>query len=173
MADIFSVAGKVVLVSGGTRGIGYAIAEGFAQRGAIVVVTGRTSQGANEAATRLRAAATTAPVGIACDVADAEQINRLTQSALERFGHVDVLINVAGVNRRKPAIKVTDDDYDYILGTNLRGAFLLSREIDRYMLERRSGCQIIIASGITDRPLKNVAPYGRSKCVIAHLTRAL
>jgi len=171
--DIFSVASQVVLVSGGTRGIGFAIAEGFAQRGAIVVVTSRTTEGAVEAAAKLRTGATVPPLGIACDVAESDQIKRLTENVLERFGRVDVLINVAGVNRRKPAIEVTDDDYDFILGTNLRGAFFLSREIGRAMIARGSGCQINIASLNTDRPLKNVMPYAVSKAGIAHLTRSL
>jgi NAD(P)-dependent dehydrogenase (short-subunit alcohol dehydrogenase family) len=92
---------------------------------------------------------------------------------LETFGHVDTLINVAGVNRRKPALEVTEDDYDYILDTNLKGAFLLSRELGRSMVERGRGCQINIASLNTDRPLKNVMPYAVSKAGIAHLTRAL
>src|SRR5881628_3135909 len=99
MEDIFSVRDQVVLVSGGTRGIGYAIAEGFVQRGAIVVVTGRTAAGATEAAARLGADGSTPPLGLACDVADADQIKRLTQSVHEKLGRVDVLINVAGVNR--------------------------------------------------------------------------
>src|SRR5690242_17252016 len=137
MDQLFSVSGQIVLVSGSTRGIGYAIAESFAQRGATVIVTGRTNEGANNAAAKLRAGAAEAPIGLACDVADAEQIKQLTKTVHDKFGHVDCLINVAGVNRRKPAIEVTDDDYDYILGANLRGAFFLSREIGKHMLERR------------------------------------
>jgi len=170
---LFSVTNQTVLVSGGTRGIGFAIAQGFAERGATVIVTGRTAEGAVQAAEKLRPGAAIPPVGIACDVADSDQVNRLAATVLEKFGHVDTLINVAGVNRRKPAIDVTDDDYDYILGANLRGAFLLSREIGRHMLERRSGCQINIASLNTERPLKNVMPYAVSKAGIAHLTRSL
>jgi len=173
MDDLFSVANQVVLVSGGTRGIGFAIAAGFAQRGGIVVITGRTVEGANEAAARLRANAMFPPIGAACDVADVDQVKRLAESVLEMFGRVDVLINVAGVNRRKPAIDVTDEDYDYILGTNLRGSFLLSREIGKAMIARGSGNQINIASLNTDRPLKNVLPYAMSKSAIAHMTRGL
>lgn len=173
MDSLFSVANQVVLVSGGTRGIGYAIAEGFAGRNALVVVTGRTAEAAGQAAASLRGQAMFPPIGIACDVADGEQIQRLVGSVLEMFGRIDVLINVAGVNRRKPAVDVTDDDYDYILGTNLRGAFLLSREVGKSMLERGSGNQINIASLNTDRPLKNVMPYAMSKAGIAHMTRSL
>jgi gluconate 5-dehydrogenase len=173
MDELFSVGNKVVLVSGGTRGIGLAIAAGFARRGAIVIVTGRTAEGTAEAAAKLRGGAMFPPLGVVCDVARADQIKELAQTTLETFGRVDVLINVAGVNRRKPALEVTDDDFDYILGTNLRGAFLLSREIGHAMVARGAGCQINIASLNTDRPLKNVMPYAVSKAGIAHLTRSL
>src|SRR6476660_5175391 len=86
MSDIFSVTDQVVLVSGGTRGIGFAIAAGFAQRGANVVVTGRTPEGANAAAAKLAAGARLPPVGVACDVAQADQVRRLAAGTLERFG---------------------------------------------------------------------------------------
>jgi gluconate 5-dehydrogenase len=173
MPDLFSVSNQIVLVSGGTRGIGFAIAQGFAQRGAIVIVTGRTAESAEAAAAKLRPGAMFPPIGAACDVADADQIKQFAASVLEMFGRVDCVINVAGVNRRKPAVEVTDDDYDYILNTNLRGPFMLSREIGKSQIDRRSGCQINIASLNTDRPLKNVAPYAISKAGIAHLTRSL
>jgi NAD(P)-dependent dehydrogenase (short-subunit alcohol dehydrogenase family) len=106
-------------------------------------------------------------------VSQADQVKRLADSTLEMFGRVDCVINVAGVNRRKPALEVTDDDFDYILGTNLRGAFLLSREIGQAMVSRGCGCQINIASLNTDRPLKNVMPYAVSKAGLAHMTRSL
>src|SRR6187399_1897244 len=109
MSDLFSVAGQIVVVSGGTRGIGYAIAAGFAERGACVVVTGRTAAAAQEAAGKLRGGAMFPPLGIACDVADGGQVKQLASSVTETFGRVDTLINVAGVNRRKPALEVTDD----------------------------------------------------------------
>lgn len=173
MDNLFSVANQVVLVSGGTRGIGYAIAEGFASRSALVVVTGRTAEAAGEAAGKMRGGALFPPIGLGCDVADGEQVRQVVGQVIEMFGRIDVLINVAGVNRRKPAIEVTDDDYDYILGANLRGAFVLSREVGKHMLERGSGNQINIASLNTDRPLKNVLPYAVSKAGLAHMTRSL
>jgi gluconate 5-dehydrogenase len=173
MDELFSVAGQVVVVSGGTRGIGFAIAAGFAQRSSLVVLTGRSEEAAREAAQKLSPNTLFPPMGIGCDVANADQVKQLTQRVLEFFGRVDVLINVAGVNRRKPAIEVADDDFDYILGTNLRGAFLLSREIGKSMIARGSGCQINIASLNTDRPLKNVMPYAVSKAGLAHMTRSL
>jgi NAD(P)-dependent dehydrogenase (short-subunit alcohol dehydrogenase family) len=173
MDDLFSVREQIVVVSGGTRGIGLAIAAAFAQRGAFVIVTGRTPQSAAAGAARLRDGALFPPLGVACDVTQPDQIKQLAESTLHTFGRIDCLVNVAGVNRRKPALEVTDDDFDFILDTNLCGAFVLSREIGRVMVARGAGCQINIASLNTDRPLKNVGPYAMSKAAIGHLTRSL
>jgi NAD(P)-dependent dehydrogenase (short-subunit alcohol dehydrogenase family) len=173
MDDLFSVGGQVVVVSGGTRGIGFAIAAGFAERNSLVVVTGRTEEAALEAASKLREGAMMPPVGVGCDVSKADDVKRLVDVVLKTFGRVDTLVNVAGVNRRKPALEVSDEDFDYILDTNLRGAFLLSREVGKGMVARGSGCQINIASLNTDRPLKNVMPYAVSKAGIAQMTRSL
>src|SRR5262245_54457386 len=174
MSDtLFSVRDQIVVVSGGTRGIGLAIAQGFAQRGARVVLTGRTTAAAEVAATQLASDAEFAPLGLGCDVTRAGDVERLASDVLGRFGHVDTLVNVAGVNRRKPALDVSEEDYDFILDTNLKGAFLLSKELGKSMTARGRGSQINIASLNTDRPLKNVLPYAMSKAAMAHMTRGL
>jgi NAD(P)-dependent dehydrogenase (short-subunit alcohol dehydrogenase family) len=204
MSDpLFAVAGQVVLVSGGSRGIGRAIAQGFAERGAQVVISSRDAKNLAKAADELSAIAAAAaptlrgckaagtdvatgtdvaagndvPAGtvqaIAADVAQSADIERLVDETLAAYGWIDTLINVAGVNRRKPALELTEDDYDFILDINLKGAFLLSRAVGRHMVARRGGNQINIASLNTDRPLKNVLPYAVSKAGIAHMTRAL
>jgi NAD(P)-dependent dehydrogenase (short-subunit alcohol dehydrogenase family) len=82
-------------------------------------------------------------------------------------------VNVAGVNRRKPAVEITPDDYDFVMDINLKGAFLLSQAVGRHMLERGTGSQINVTSLNTDRPLKNVSPYAMSKAGMGHMTRAL
>lgn len=186
MSDpLFSVAGQVVLVSGGSRGIGRAIAQGFAERGAQVVISSRDAANLAQAAEELNARAADAaatlrggqPAGtvqaIAADVAQSADIERLVEETLAARGRIDTLVNVAGVNRRKPALELTEEDYDFILDINLKGAFLLSRAVGRHMVARRSGNQINIASLNSDRPLKNVLPYAVSKAGIAHMTRSL
>jgi NAD(P)-dependent dehydrogenase (short-subunit alcohol dehydrogenase family) len=170
------VADQVVLVSGGSRGIGRAIAQGFAERGARVIVNGTREETAREGCAAIAAAtkeAAYAPVPRACDVADPRQISELVRWTLEEFGRIDTLVNVAGVNRRKPALEVTEVDYDFILDINLKGAFLLSQAVGRHMVERGQGSQIQIASLNTDRPLKNVAPYAMSKAAVGEMTRSL
>jgi NAD(P)-dependent dehydrogenase (short-subunit alcohol dehydrogenase family) len=173
---LFSVADQVVLVSGGSRGIGRAIAQGFVERGAQVIVTGARDESAREGCAAVAAAvnqAAHAPTPRACDVADPRQIDELVRWSLAEFGRIDTLVNVAGVNRRKPVLEVTEEDYDFILDINLKGAFLLSQAVGRHMVERGQGSQIQIASLNTDRPLKNVAPYAMSKAAVGEMTRSL
>ncbi len=168
---LFSVADQIVVVSGGSRGIGRAIARGFAERHAHIIITGRDEASLTRAVAEIAGDGSVTPV--VCDVARADDIARLVTHVLANFGRIDTLVNVAGVNRRKPALEVTEDDYDFVLDINLKGAFLLSQAVGRHMVERRSGCQINIASLNSDRPLKDVLPYAMSKAGIVQMTRGL
>ena len=173
MSDpLFSVTDQVTLVSGGTRGIGRALAEGFAQRGSNVIITGR-EQAATERAAKEMDPGSGHITPFACDVAHPEQIEPLVAHVDKQFGRIDTLINVAGVNRRKPALEVSESDYDAIVDVNLKGAFLLSQTVARVMLREGGGSQINIASLNTDRPLRNVLPYAVSKAGMSSMTRAL
>ncbi|MFV1963823.1 MAG: SDR family NAD(P)-dependent oxidoreductase [Pirellulaceae bacterium] len=170
--ELFSVEEQVVIVSGGSRGIGRAIAQGFAERGAQVIVTGR------EAETIQRTAREIAPAGnpvrpVVCDIAKLDHIESLVGTVMDECGHVDTLVNVAGVNRRKPAVDYTEEDYDFVMDVNLKGSFFLSQAVGRHMVEQGSGCQINVASINTDRPLKYVLPYAATKAGMNHMTRSL
>ena len=169
---LFNVKDQVVLISGGSRGIGLAIAAGFAQRGAQVVITGREASTLEQAVATMAEAPLT-PQGVVCDVAQADQIQQVVDQLQQQHGRIDTLINVAGVNRRKPSLEVTEEDYDFIVDINLKGAFLLSQAVGRLMIDQGTGSQINIASLNTDRPLKNVLPYAVSKAGMGHMTRAL
>ncbi len=172
MSDaLFSVQDQVVLVSGGSRGIGRAIAEGFAERGARVVITGREQQSLAAAAGEMNGRLPVEP--LVCDVADGEAILRAVAQVVQQHGRIDTLVNVAGVNRRKAAVDVTEADYDFILDINLKGAFLMSQAVGRQMRTQGAGSQLNIASLNTDRPLVNVLPYAMSKAGIGHMTRGL
>jgi gluconate 5-dehydrogenase len=182
MSDpLFRVADQVVLVSGGTRGIGRALAMGFAVRGAQVVITGRTSAGVGDAVMSMNAeladtaatVATSPIVGVACDASKPAEVTRAVSDILTTKGRIDTLLNVAGVNIRQPALKFTEDELDYVLDTNLKGVFLMAQAVGRHMVERRSGAVINIDSLNSVGPLKNVAPYAMSKCGVNGLTRVL
>jgi NAD(P)-dependent dehydrogenase (short-subunit alcohol dehydrogenase family) len=169
---LFRVSEQVVLVSGGSRGIGRAIAQGFAERNARVVITGRDRDVLE--ATAVGISHGEHPVEtVVCDVANPEAIEQMCAEVLRQHGRVDTLINVAGVNRRKPSAEVTLEDYDFVMDINLRGAFLLSQRIGEAMCERGQGSQINVASLNSDRPLKHVLPYAISKAGMAQLTRGL
>ncbi|MFM8253249.1 MAG: SDR family NAD(P)-dependent oxidoreductase [Planctomycetota bacterium] len=182
MDPLFSVADQVVLVTGGSRGIGRAIAAGFVERGAEVVIVGRDAAALNSAAEEMNCRQAGPPTSrprrdvvrpIVCDVAKNREIEQLVEFVIAEYGRIDTLVNVAGVNRRKAVLDVTEDDYDYVLDINLKGSFFMCRAVGRHMVERGAGCQINIASLNSDRPLKNVLPYAMSKAGIAHLTRGL
>ena len=170
---LFSVADQVVFVSGGTRGIGRALAEGFAQRGAIVVISGRDEAAAQLAATEIATATKSRCLGVGCDVSDEKQLQPAVDCILAECGRIDVLINVAGVNRRMAAEKITAADFDFVVNTNLRGAFLLSLAVGRHMLDRGCGCQINITSLNNHTPLHWMVPYAASKAALGQMTKAL
>lgn len=173
MSDqLFSVTDQNVLVTGGSRGIGRAIAHGFAARGANVLICSRSQESVDTAIGEMLEAGLKVS-GLACDVSDPEQIKATVAAAISQLGHLDTLINVAGVNRRKRAETVTEDDYDFIMNTNLKGAFLMSQEVGRHMIERKSGSQINVESLNTWMPLKGVLPYAMSKFGMQGMTRGL
>jgi NAD(P)-dependent dehydrogenase (short-subunit alcohol dehydrogenase family) len=171
--SLFSVSGQVVLVSGGSRGIGRAIPQGFAHRGAQVIISGREEK--TLAATAKEIAAPDGPPvrHLVCDVADSAAVERLAEASVGLFGHIDTLINVAGVNRRLPVERVSETDYDFIIDINLKGAFLMSQAVGRHMLQRGQGNQINIVSLNNYAPLKHVLPYAMSKAGLGHMTRGL
>lgn len=170
--ELFCVDGQVVIASGASRGIGRAIATGFAERGATVIITGRRQETIEQTAADLSASGANV-VPRVCDVSRPDDIDRLVESVIGEFDRIDTLLNIAGVNQRKPAESFTPDEYDSIVNTNLRGAFFLSQAVGRCMIERRSGCQINIDSLNTYAPLKGVMPYAMSKSGMKAMTRGL
>jgi gluconate 5-dehydrogenase len=172
MDPLFSVTDQIVLVSGGSRGIGLALAQGFAERGAQVILAGR-ELGTLEAAARGLARGKHPAHTLVCDVAKAEDISRMVEAVIGDHGRIDTLLNVAGVNRRMRAEQYTVDDYDFILDINLRGAFLVAQACGRAMLERGAGCIINIDSLNTYAPLKGVTPYAMSKGGVNMMTRGM
>lgn len=169
---LFSVADQVVLVSGGSRGIGRALAEGFARRGAQVVITGREVETLQTTGDAISTGEKPV-VPIVSDVAKVDDSQRLVKEVVERFGRIDSLINVAGVNKRKKVETFTPDEYDFILDINLRGLFFLSQEVGKQMIAKKSGTIINIDSLNTNSPLKGVLPYAMSKAGVSMLTRGM
>src|SRR5258708_6188549 len=174
MSDsLFAVTNKVVFISGGTRGIGRGLAEGFAWRGATVVISGRDETTTMRAASEIAEATKGRCFAVVCDVGKAAQIQPAVDRILAEHSHIDVLINVAGVNRRMAAEMMTAADCDYVSNINLGGLFLLSQAVGRHMLERGTGSQINITSLNNHTPLNWMAPYAASKAAVGQMTKAL
>jgi NAD(P)-dependent dehydrogenase (short-subunit alcohol dehydrogenase family) len=163
MSQLFSVEGKVVHVSGGSRGIGREIAEAFHQAGAKVVVSSRTEAD-------LKATGLCYQV---CDIADGGQIERCIDAIVGQFGRLDVLFNVAGINFRHAAETFPVEKLDEILAVNVRGNYLMARACGRAMVQQKRGKIVNIASLHTIQSLTGVSAYGMSKGAIGSMTRAL
>lgn len=169
---LFSVAGQVVLVSGGSRGIGLELARGFAHRGATVVITGRKAETLEKTAQEISPPDNPVQYRV-CDVADPTSIRELVRDVVEEYGRIDTLLNVAGVNIRKKVETYTVEEYDFIININLRGVFFLSQEVGKQMLSRKSGNIINIDSLNSRSPLKGVLPYAISKGGVSMITRGM
>ncbi len=169
---LFSIEQQVALVCGGSRGIGRALAEGFATRGAQVIIAGREADTLTRTGEEI-SAGTKRVKAIVCDVAKPDDINRLVESTLSECGRIDTLLSVAGVNKRMKAEDYSVDEYDRIMDINLRGSFLLAQAVGKHMIERKSGCIINIDSLNTYAPLIGVTPYAMSKAGVLMMTRAL
>jgi gluconate 5-dehydrogenase len=169
--QLFSVKGQVVLAVGATRGIGKALAGGFAERGATVIIAGRDTAVLEE--TRKEISRDVPVEAMSCDVAKAEDVTKLVDAVIAKHGRIDTLLNVAGVNTRKRVETYTPEEYDRILDINLRGHFLVAQTVGRHMLAKGSGSIINIDSLNTYAPLKGVTPYAMSKGGVTMMTRGM
>lgn len=165
----FSLQGKNALVTGGTRGIGYALAQALAQAGARVTITGRDAVSLQAAVAQLRASGVEAQ-GLVLDVTQAESI----QQAVAAAGRVDILINNAGTEQIRPSLEVDEALWDTIVGTNLKGAFFCAQAVAKHMVSTASGGAIInVCSLTTCVGVPGAAAYASSKSGLAGLTRTL
>ena len=173
MADsLFSVEGRVVLVSGGSRGIGRTLAEAFAKRGAQVIISGRDAETLERTAREISTADAKVDY-LVCDVSKRSQITDLVEAVIARKQRIDCLLNVAGINIRKRAEEYTIEEYDKIVDINMKGAFFIAQEVGRRMIAQQGGAIINIDSLNSFRPLKAVMPYAMSKAAVSTMTRGL
>jgi NAD(P)-dependent dehydrogenase (short-subunit alcohol dehydrogenase family) len=169
---LFSLEGKVAVVTGGTSGIGRAMALGLADAGADVVATGRRELQVNEAAAEIEARGRRS-LRIPSDVGDRASLEKLLAATLEAFGKVDILVNCAGIIKRTPTLDLAEEEWNNILNTNLTGTLRACQIFGKHMLDRGYGRIINIASLNTFVALSQVAAYAASKAAVASLTRSL
>lgn len=172
ISKIFDLAGKTALVTGASRGLGQSFALALARAGARVAITSRTieSLAATQAAIEVSGSAA---VPIELDVRDKQSIDAAVAKTHDSFGRLDILVNNAGCNIRNPALKVTWDDWNTILDTNLRGPFFVAQAVAPHMIAQGYGRIINIGSVTSVAGYAGLGPYGASRGGIKQLTMSL
>lgn len=163
--------GRVALITGAARGIGAATAQRLAQEGARVALADLDQAGVEQTAQQIAQSGAEA-IGLACDVSDADAVQRTVDAAVERFGQLDILVNNAGIIRDNLLFKMTDDDWDRVLNVHVRGAFLCSRAAQKVMVPRKYG-RIINLSSTSALGNRGQANYSAAKAALQGLTRTL
>jgi 3-oxoacyl-[acyl-carrier protein] reductase len=163
--------GRTAIVTGGTRGIGAAVAALLAEHGAAVVVSGRDAARLQNAVQELEERGASVH-GVVADAAKREDADRLVEAAKERYGRLDLLVNNAGITRDGLLIRMKDDDWDRVMEVNLRGAFLMARAAAKLMVRQRSGRIINIASTAGAMGNPGQANYSAAKAGLIGFTKA-
>jgi NAD(P)-dependent dehydrogenase (short-subunit alcohol dehydrogenase family) len=166
-----SLENKVVVITGGSRGMGKAMAEAFAAEGASLVIASRKIESCVELAERLRAEFGVPAMPIGCDVSDWEQCTALVDAVYGEFGRIDVLINNAGLSPLYPSLaEVSEEYFDKVIGVNLKGPFRLSAMVGQRMSEGSGGAIINVGSIEAIRPNPQSLPYAAAKAGLHILT---
>ena len=169
----FDLSGRVALVTGGSKGLGQAMAAGLASAGADLFLVSRNLAEAEAAALQIAEEFGVKAVGFEADVTKETDAEAMVAAALERFGQVDILVNNAGVNVRGAIDEVSPEDFKYVQNVNVNGVWLASRAVLPHMKERGSGRIINLSSALGLVGLANRTPYATSKGAVAQMTRAL
>jgi NAD(P)-dependent dehydrogenase (short-subunit alcohol dehydrogenase family) len=180
-SPVFDLSGRVALVTGASRGIGRALARGLAQSGASVALSSRTEVDLLQTAKEISALGARTEA-FPADVSHVEEMRTLVHDVLKRMGQIDILVNVAGVNRRGPSTEVTEADWDTVLDVNLKGLFFTAQAVARYWIETRrfasehnrgKGKIINIGSIAGEKGSRHSAPYTASKSGVLGVMRTL
>ena len=170
--EIFDLSGKTAIVTGGNQGIGFAIARGLASAGATVVIANRRAVEGQSAAESLKKEGLNA-VAIPADVSSMSSVASLVSRVISDFGKIDILVNNAGIIIRKPAEEITEEEWDRIMNTNLKGLFFCCQLVGKEMLRNKKGKIINTSSVIAVKVQPSRSVYAISKAGVSHLTRAL
>ncbi|KIL40801.1 2-deoxy-D-gluconate 3-dehydrogenase [Gordoniibacillus kamchatkensis] len=172
MSD-FRLDGKAALITGGCQGLGLEFARALAKAGAAVAVTSRDEGKAQRAAETIRAETGSGALGVAADVTDYGQIQAMAESVVGTFGRLDILINNAGINIRKPILDYDEESWDLVQTTNLKAPFLCAKAVVPHMIKQQFGRIINIASMLGTIALPERAAYCSSKGGLIQLTKVM
>lgn len=170
--NLFSLDGRTALITGASRGIGYAIAEALSQAGARVILNGRSAQALDEAAETLRRSAAQVDVSV-FDVTDPAQATAAVDRVETELGPIDILVNNAGIQRRAPLDTFDDRDWRELMATNVDSIYYVSKPVARHMIGRGRGKIINIGSVQCELARPGIAPYTASKGAVKNLTKGM
>jgi gluconate 5-dehydrogenase len=170
--NFFDLTGKVALVTGASRGLGQYFGRALALAGADLIITARRKEDTDAFAREIEALGRSV-VGLALDVREEASIRKMADDAQAAFGRIDVLVNNAGCNVRRPALEVSWDDWNKVLDTNLRGTFFVAQAVARHMIPRRRGRIINIGSVTSVFGYAGLGPYCASRGGVKQLTMSL
>ncbi len=162
---------KVIVITGSSRGFGRAMAEEFQRAGARIIVSSRNAQSVQAAVQSLPRPADA--LGVPCDVRDLEEVRRLAQASIDKFGQIDVWVNNAGLYPNVELLQMTDETWDQVMDVNLRGVFLCSQVVGIEMIKRKQGKIINISSNISQVLQPGRGVYAISKAGVSHLTKVM
>jgi gluconate 5-dehydrogenase len=172
ITELFNVSGKVALVTGSTRGLGFTLAKGLVQAGAIVTLNGTDKTRVQSAVDQMRAEGFDSS-GFTFDVRDEKSINESVQAIEKQFGQIDILVNNAGIMLRKPLEEFSLIEWQKVIDINLTGAFLVSKAVVGGMIERRAGKIVNICSVQSELARPTITPYTAAKGGLRNLTRGM
>ncbi len=170
---LFDCTAKVAIVTGGSKGLGLAMAAGLASAGANLVLVNRKADEGQNAAHGLQEEYGIKAISIAADVTDEKAMNAMAKSTMEAFGRIDILINSAGINIRGAIDELSSDEFNQVMAVNVHGTWLASKAVTPMMKAAGSGRIINIASTLGLVGLANRTPYTASKGAVVQMTRAL
>ncbi len=169
----FDLTGKVAIITGGSKGLGLAMAAGLASAGARLMLVNRNAQEGIEAADQLNRDYGVQAVSFAADITDQAQVDAMVKATIDTFGQIDILINSAGINIRGAIDQVTPDDFRKVMDVNVNGTWLCCRAVAPFMKQAGWGRIINLASTLGLVGLANRTPYTASKGAVVQMTRAL
>lgn len=170
--DLFNLAGRVAVVTGGTTGLGHAIALGLAEAGADVVATSRRREQVEKVAAEIEALGRRS-LRVASDVLDRASLQAMHDAVLKEFGKVDILVNAAGITHKAPTLEVDEADWSRVIETNLTGTLRACQIFGATMVRAGYGRIVNIASLTSFVGFYRVAAYSASKAAVASLTKVL
>lgn len=167
--SLFSLKGKLAIITGGGSGLGFGMTKAFVEAGAKVIITGRGEEKLAKAANGIGDQVSY----IVNDITELSELPAFVDEVESTFGPVDILVNNAGINMKKPLTDVTDEEFQNIIQTNVNGIFSLSREVAKRMRQRKSGSIIMITSMAAIYGIPNVTAYTASKTAVLGMTKSM